>query len=229
MKRIWLLLVIVSSSLLSGCGLYVPQLVDVPLIEEKHDLRVDLGVSPNVNNLGGQLSASYGLTEHIAIQGHYALAKNSSTAQGAVGWFKKFDKSVLEVYAGYGYGRGYNDVRPFENDICGVPDFYHAAFAQVDYGWNNLSNSHIDLAFALKSGVVIGDVTYPVFEDPDWFQVESQEVRFLMQPTAVVRFGWEHFKFNIKVTYCLVAPSTHLMGDSWENRIAVSFGVNFHF
>jgi len=50
---------------LFGCSVYSPQLVDIPLISEKKELRFDGGYNW-LNMLYGSLS--YGLTKSIALQ-----------------------------------------------------------------------------------------------------------------------------------------------------------------
>ncbi|MDY0161541.1 MAG: hypothetical protein RBR64_09375, partial [Bacteroidales bacterium] len=52
--------------MMSSCIVYHPMPIDIPLISEKNDFRVDAGISivPSAN-----ATVSYGLTDKIAIQG----------------------------------------------------------------------------------------------------------------------------------------------------------------
>jgi len=66
---------------LSSC-FYYSELIDVPLINEKNDLRVDAGFSPASANA----AVSYGLTDHIAIgygNGNYSDNTGPGTLFGS--------------------------------------------------------------------------------------------------------------------------------------------------
>ena len=62
----WLLVGLFSLTIiLTGCVVYQPQAVDIPLINKKKDLRIDAGIS---NLSFANATISYGLTDKVAVQ-----------------------------------------------------------------------------------------------------------------------------------------------------------------
>lgn len=110
----WLLVGLFSLTIiLTGCVVYQPQAVDIPLINKKKDLRIDAGIS---NLTSANATISYGLTDKVAVQtfGSYQLGERYYF-QGAIGLYKKQNiQQVMEWYGGFGYGQGdaYNDANP---------------------------------------------------------------------------------------------------------------------
>jgi hypothetical protein len=81
-----------------------PQLVDVPLINKKGDLRANAGVSP----LQIHTTVSYGVTDQIAIQTYGGFSgEGRYFAQQSVGYYKELgNKKIMEIYSGFGFGYG---------------------------------------------------------------------------------------------------------------------------
>ena len=84
---------------LSGCvAYYIPMAVDIPLIEEAGDEKVDVGFS-SVGFAHG--TYSYGLTDKIAVQafGNIDIFTRFHV-QGAVGLYKWYDERLMgmELY-----------------------------------------------------------------------------------------------------------------------------------
>lgn len=84
---------------LSDCIVYLPHSIDIPLIEEKGDLRIDAGVSllPTA-----EATFSFGLTDRIAGQGYGSLGSdNRYYIQAGAGNFRPLGKlSVKDTYGG---------------------------------------------------------------------------------------------------------------------------------
>jgi len=57
--------ILLSSFLMLSCVAYQPQIVDIPLIHEKNDVRVDASASIVKTSVGS--TVSYGLTDKIAL------------------------------------------------------------------------------------------------------------------------------------------------------------------
>lgn len=95
---------------ISSC-VYYPQLVDIPLVSEEKELKIDAGISyvPSIN-----ASASYGLTDKIAVQA-FGRIYGVYYIKGAVGYYKNFSKNnIFELYIGSGYG--YGNAYKFKNE-----------------------------------------------------------------------------------------------------------------
>jgi hypothetical protein len=105
---------------LNGCVTYFPQSVDIPLIKEKGDYRLNAGafIIPNVNpseevkndlltDMGLHATFSAGLTDILAVQAYLSFdALLRMYLHGALGLYKGFDNNnVIEMYGGLGYGK----------------------------------------------------------------------------------------------------------------------------
>lgn len=198
MKTIRIFLVsLLVSALAASCGAYSPVCVDVPLIREKGE--VQLEGAPVL--LGGE--------DFVGLRGSFAwgFAENLSAAasidpfrtygQAMVGTFRPMSESfVWELYAGYGYGKGrYSN--PEEG--YGARSRYMVEFLQFDAGW---VHRNVDVAFGLKAGAINAHSEFSLDTSYFYFSrnvVGAHGTRLLLEPTAELRFGWQDFKFNLKV------------------------------
>ena len=137
----------------TGCALYYPQTPDIPLISHKNDIRIDAWVSSMIS---ANLTASYGLTNHLAIQA-YGDIKDKFFYHGALGYYTHFgNNNILELYdgAGNGYGEAFNDARP--GKLLGRYQLY---FTQFNIGKIEYLGGHQDLGFGLKTGFMHARLT----------------------------------------------------------------------
>lgn len=121
------LLVIIGLSLLSSCKvLYIPNMVNSPLLKEKGEAKINL----NTNNL----QASYAVTDNVGlmVNGYYNKNDWNITSgslvneyqskrflvEGGAGYFKSLgEKGVFEAYAGAGYGTLNYNYKLLDNGI----------------------------------------------------------------------------------------------------------------
>ncbi|MGJ3235837.1 hypothetical protein [Marivirga sp.] len=220
---------ILASFLMISCVAYQPQMVDIPLIQEKNDLRVDAGLSLVKGNIGGTFS--YGVSDKIAVQVHGNTMIDGTQhnyIQGAGGYYKHFQNdAVLELYGGLGYGNiyAYSGAQP--GDLDGLQ---HQYFSQLNFGKINIANGKIDLGIGLKTGVMFSEM-----QDNNYYSntpetgLTYNHSLLLGEPTAFVRFGGEHIKFNLKagaVKMYQLSNTDQRFPYSWWN---LGFGVNFNF
>ena len=173
-----------------GCVAYYPQMVDIPLIEEKEDFRMDYGMS--LMSIHG--TVSYGLTDMIAVQvyGNTNLLTRYDL-QGAIGYYKWFEESLteMELYCGYGYGHyrhvGFNSVAE--------PGDYHSAFTQFNIGKVESGSFDVDFGMGLKSGYMFSN-----FVDTDLIANPKKNGLFF-EPTVFFRFWVGNKKSSIKASY----------------------------
>lgn len=215
-KQLRFLLMLLACGLMGGCGIYYPQLVDIPMLEKQGDLRVDLAANPTT--LGTHTSVAYGVTDHLGVQGNLNLSLAGAAGQGALGWYTHWGKQVLEAYVGTGMGyttrRGLKGWHQWGN--------FNSIFIQGDYGWNNLAKNHIDIAFGIKYGFLTGVKMSQNYDSEIALRTES--VR-LLEPTINLRFGWEHLKLCLRGGYSMTAPTQMLIdGDSY---FTFSIGLNY--
>ena len=216
MKQTQNFIIVILLVLLTGCSSYYPQIVDVPLIKEKGDLRVDAGITyaPSIHG-----TVSYGLTDIVAIQAYSNIdVFGRYHVQGAVGLFKGFEnKTVTEIYGGYGYGNS------IMGQLLDVNVDNHLAFVQYNLGKTEQGKAHIDYGLGMKAGYL-----YSRIIDSD-LVTTIQDDGLILEPTIFFRIGWEKIKFDIKANYL------------WTNNKAIdeystiyypfnlSMGVNFNF
>jgi len=215
-------IIVVSVMLLTSCAAYYPQVVDIPLIKEKGDIRIDAGcfLAPNFQgsaNFGGHATISAGLTNMLAVQGYAStdvLFRNH--IQGALGLFKGFgSKTVMEMYAGYGYGAGLES----DDNSNKKRNSYHLAFTQFNIGKTDLGRAHIDYGLGLKGGYLHNNLVE--ISDNSPFQKKNG---YIVEPSVFFRFGGKKVKFSARINYLW----TEVIKNNYYFPLSVSMGVNFH-
>ena len=191
--KLYVLILFSVVALFAGCVTYYPQVVDIPLIEEKDDLKIDAGMSYMCSAYG---TVSYGLTNIVAVQafGNVDILSRYHL-QGAVGLYKWFDESLtgIELYGGYGYG---NCLFDSPNTTTGA---YHLVFTQFNIGRVEMGESNIDLGLGLKGGYLFGN-----FVNLSDLKTVHKENGMIIEPTVLFRFeSRREVKFSIKINYVL--------------------------
>lgn len=243
MKRISLILILALAA--TGCSIYRPQAVDIPLLETDGETRIDAAVGVSTSLLPDAVTfngtASHAFTDHVAGQAHVNLGSGVYYMQVAPGLFKKLgEKGVLEGYAGVGYGGSLSrsgTVTPDEGESYSY-DYdgrYGLVFAQGNIGWRHLGP--FEVAFGLKVGGLLPDFDYYKFSSDDPNQITSHEhynrFNLLLEPQLQLRLGSEHVKFTTRLGYSwlsdmdqqgtLYAGSEHFIHDLFT----LSVGLNF--
>jgi len=214
--------VAVAIILLSGCAVYMPQPVDIPLIKEKGDIRVNAGVfvTPVVDSAGmagAHVTFSAGLTNVLAIQVFTSIdLLMRAHLQGALGLYKSFENNaVIEIYGGYGYGSSGWFSRELKSDS------YHLLFAQFNIGKTGIGKLNFDFGFGLKSGCIFNDyANYNKYYSP---KIEGK-YGWMIEPSAFFRFGGKRVKYNMAVNYMWTkhVPSRYYF------PFNISMGVNLN-
>jgi len=237
--------------LLSGCSsMYIPQMANAPLFEEKGETQVELSVSTNsaYASFGYACSDKYAvvlngnmsfgnLTDYndifthkdssrakytdISVYGRYA----HKYLEGAVGRYNllQSDSYKLEAFVGAGYGIA--EEKSYRNR-------YGLAFAQVDFG-QEVKKFEWGLSMRLASSL----------HNLDWTDDygKSFDKKFSMvhlEPMAFCRVGGEHVSFvpKIGVSLPITSPAFELVegaikdSDYYRTTVLhVSLGVRFKF
>jgi hypothetical protein len=219
---IGLLILIMTSS----CCVYHPQTIDIPLIKQKHDIRLDAGVSiiPSAN-----ATISYGLTNKIAIQGFGTIGSDDRWYfQIAPGIYKTYKKQTVgEFYAGFGSGHGnaYRDANP--GNMYGNYQIY---FVQYNFGKYQSKFLNMDYGFGLKTGYFHSNLTdqnYYRFYSENGPYASYNDNSILVEPLVFARFGGEKLKFNIKMGICKVFKITNT--DKYIPTNVFNIGLGFNY
>jgi len=212
--------------ILSSCIVYHPQTLDIPLITEKNDLRMDAGISivPSAH-----VTISYGLTNKIAIQGFGSIgADDRYYVQAATGLFKnKENNKVIELYGGFGYGYGdaYKDANP--GNLFGDYQLY---FAQVNYGKIACETSNFEIGFGIKTGYLHSNLTdenyYAWISETGPFEKYHDE-SILFEPIGFIRLGGDKLKFSIKLGGTFIYKFTNTDKSIPYSYINLGLGLNY--
>ena len=250
MRRFGHVLVLLAALVMAtGCSIYHPQAVDIPLINHAGDMRVDASMAvstwllPDV--VTGNFTLSYGVNDWLAGQVHVNYGGENFYFQMAPGAYLPLgENGLLEGYAGIGLGGAWRkQAQPSVSDTTSHHTYDYAGrfsvpFGQVNIGWHDLGAAHIDLALGLKAGVYSPQFRYREF-DADGNLLPSEGASystpsFLFEPQFVFRIGGESVKFCLRGSFAWLSDlegnntsgtSTHFTADLFT----LSAGVNFTF
>ena len=226
MKNRFLIFGFLISLLLPSCIIYHPMTTDVPLINEKNDLRVDAGISiiPSAH-----ATVSYGLTDKITIQGFGSIGSDDRYYfQAATGFYKnKGNSRVLELYGGFGYGYGnaYKDANP--GNLLGDYQLY---YGQLNYGKiaNELSN--FEIGIGIKTGYLHSNLTdknyYNWILETEPYKTYYDE-SLLIEPVGFIRIGGEKLKFSVKLGGTIIYKFTNTDRSLPYSYINLGLGLNY--
>jgi len=246
MKKIQLAALMAGVMLATGCTIYHPQAVDIPLINHAGDTRIDasLGLSAIVfpDVLTFNATASYGFSEWFAGQVHLNFGGENFYGQVAPGAYLPLgDHGLLEGYVGVGMGGAWRNKGKVVSDdsLSGYYSYsgrFSVPFGQVNIGWHDLTAAHIDLAFGLKAGAYMPSFKYLRHDMegvvlPEYTTIYTTP-NMLLEPQLMFRIGGESVKFCMRGSFSWLSD---MMSDDGggENFIAdmftLSAGVNFSF
>lgn len=213
--------------MMTSCVVYNPQTTDIPLIKGKNDLRIDAGISfvPSAH-----ATISYGLTNKIAIQAFGSVGSDERKYfHIAPGIWKNFgNRTVMELYGGFGYGYGdaYRDACP--GDLYGNYQLY---FLQYNWGKYYTESGNIDFGFGIKTGYFHSDLTdhnyYGCGQPESADFVNYREHSILLEPMAVFRVGGDKVKFSLKAGYCHIFKLANPDNFIPAAKFNVGLGINF--
>lgn len=227
MKLINRIFCILSTPLLVSCA-YAPLMSDIPLINHKNDLRIDVGA--DLAN-GGKLptvhsTVSYGLTDKLAVQAfgrqNFNQGYDIGYVQAALGNYNLLNKNtVLENYAGFGYGNGsFHDT---EMTPQGQGN-YQILFLQSNIGHISTRAPGSAIGFSMKVGYLISGMD-GIFQGYTEIPIGDH---LLLEPHFMARFGKHRLKFKIDLGFCWLK---HLQYDQniGYQPINLGIGLNYSF
>ena len=226
---------------LTGCSVYHPQAVDVPLINHAGDVRIDAAAAlsywiiPDIATVNA--TASYGFNDWLTGQVHANFGGDNYYGQVAPGFYIPLGaRSVFETYVGIGYGGGWRDNVSQENSEKATSNYsfsghYLLPFVQGNIGWHDLTSLHIDLGFGMKIGGFKPDFdTYDVNGSGD--EIAGSRTSYttnnlLFEPQMVLRLGGEHMKLSLKVGYAWLSDLRDNGNKFIYDPVTGSIGLTF--
>jgi len=210
--------------LATSCGVYNPHLIDIPLIHEKNDLRIDAGISILVPSV--RTSFSYGITDKMAAEAFISYGSDYRYYfQASTGTYKKIkEKFVQEIYAGFGYGYGnsYNNANPGTLD-----GNYKLYFAQYNFGRIANQRSGIECGFSFKSGFLHSKLSDNNYHELNTSTIEFKSNSLLLEPTVMARFGKGKLKFSTYLGASYLLKLDPIKRYTTTDLLNFGFGLNY--
>jgi hypothetical protein len=227
MKAINLLRILFAFGL-SGCSVYSPQTVDIPLISRKNDLRADAGISRDF--VYGTLSL--GITDKIALQTFYNQSgKGLFFFQNAAGYFRDLgNRNIMEVFGGFAFGHTNSGNHDVPTRLKGPYQLY---FTQFNFGKIDCKFANADFGIGIKTGYLHSDLDNLNYFTPhpqrDAPYVPYVVNSFLLEPNAFVRIGGEKLKFSLKLGSCWHYQFTNRDKNLPVDKFNIGVGLNYRF
>lgn len=233
-------IILAAVTLLASCSIYHPQSVDMPLIQQRGEVRADVAASasawlivPDVVTVGA--TGTYGVTDWMAAQLHANYGFDNWYVHAAPGLYKPIgEKFVMESYVGFGYG-GVNHTDKSSTDQSTIRSYngsFALPFVQVDAGWRRLLN-HVDIAFGIKTGVFMPNFEYIHYKQDEAHTIDHQETytntNMLLEPQIQLRIGGERVSFTMRYGYTWLSHMSSNSGRMNYDRFTISAGLGFTF
>lgn len=225
-------LVAVAASFQSCKIMYVPNNQNVPMFQEKGEVRATVGTR--------NFQAAYAVSDHVGLvangqigSSNWSIEDANTTSQRSLvelgaGYFtKQGEQTSVEVYGGAGFGR----VR-FDQTSTISPDFdrlYRANMAKMYLQPSVSSTSeNFDAGFSCRfvglkfSGIDTTNYSYDLLEDE---QINDLQRNFhmFMEPAITLRAGYKWIKVHGQVGYSLKLTEAQLN----YNPIIITMGLHF--
>lgn len=232
----------------TGCSIYHPQAVDIPLINHAGDTRVDASLAmstwllPDVMTVNA--TASYGFNDWLAGQAHINYGGENFYSQFAPGAYLLLgEHGLLEGYVGSGFGGAWRKPTMQTDDSAsshtyGYKGRFSVPFGQVNIGWHDLTAAHIDLALGFKAGAYLPNFQYREYDSSGILLTDEcytyATPSLLLEPQLVFRIGGEHVKFCLRGSFAWLSDiegnaSSGNSHNFTSDLFTLSAGVNFSF
>lgn len=238
----------VMLALATGCSVYHPQAVDIPLINHRGETRVDISGSLSTAYLpdavGINMTASHGVSDWIAVQGHANYGGDNAYGQIASGVYRPIGRNfVLEGYAGIGFGGAWHDGGTLRGEspddstttrgsTYAVRGRYTLPFVQVNLGWRDLTSAHIGIAFGMKVGRFLPQIRYSEY-DPAGYPIADREELYatpdmLFEPQLQFNIGTHRVKYNLRAGLAILPNLFENAGHAYNDILTISTGLTFN-
>ncbi|MCF7832050.1 MAG: hypothetical protein K9N05_00555 [Candidatus Marinimicrobia bacterium] len=223
MKKLFILLIIIS--LFYSCSTYVyyPNGLNAPLLKEKGDIQLSLSLL----NGGVDIQSAYSPIKNLGLQINANLTNLNDTEvntdrrsgnyyfEGAAGFYKPLNtNTIFEAYIGTGAGRTFthsDDAGTYRNTN------YFKLYGQVDMG---LKWKYINFGLAMREGLVniYKNDEDNIIDDPKIFEM-------FFEPAIFMAVGAEKFKAKFQLGY----SQSHFSAIFSYPFIIMSAGVEYKF
>ncbi len=200
MKNLNRLVLLISSVFLASCAsVYVPNAVNVPMLEKAGD--VQLGGHTGIN--GFDIQASAAITDNFALMANGAFINETSDTANyrkrrfgevGLGYFLPFHESGrFELYAGYGIGKtsAMDTYEFFGTNVYYIEGNYSRFFIQPSIG---TETKVLDFGIALRMSYVVIDN----LKDREGDNITYNEGSWYYEPVIFFRVGGPPVKLSFQ-------------------------------
>lgn len=193
----------------AGCasGLYAPNMQNVPLFQEKNEIRINAAYGITDADNAVELQLAYAPTANIGIQANALLHGYSFYLPK----FNNFDVFFGEIGAGYYRPFGNNKHWVFETyGLLGLgqafPAFSYYKEGYKQYGKFSLQPAigftakGFDAALSARASYLLNDVAWKrIDENSDEYGKYYKSNSFLIEPAITLRGGWKYVKLQTQL------------------------------
>ncbi|MBC7384062.1 MAG: hypothetical protein H7296_13940 [Bacteroidia bacterium] len=228
--------------LLSGCkGIYEPNVVNMPLLEEKREYTVTVSHK--------NIQVAYALKNHLAVMGN-AFYTNIPTnteigyqelgeggkgilVEGAVGYFNYYpDLDItFETYAGLGYGHSNFSYNSRDNNGNLVPQTFNSNgfkyFIQPDIGFKT---KYFDWALGTRFSAI--EYLNPTITNAkanipnDRYSSVGTTTYIFLEPALTLRFGFRRIKLQVQYIHSMKLNNSPLYYTDYSLNAGLFFNFN---
>jgi opacity protein-like surface antigen len=247
MKKIRLyLLILVAVSLFSSCKImYIPNSQNVPLLEEKGDIKAEISTK--------DLQVAYGITDHLGIMANGYFNKNEwsllsgtyenkffstrSLIEGGLGYYTTLgENGRFEAYGGAGFGHVNYDYDLYDNDTLTNSNSFGInmmrIFIQPAIG---TQSKNVGFAFSTRIAAVNFSGMDSTGYSPTELEAEGldelQSNMFIfVEPAITLRVGVKYVQFQLQPYYNLqVAGPTSINAKKFGLNVGVYLSIDDMF
>ena len=217
------------SLLLSACAphyYYMPNVQNVPLLQDKNDFRLTAsssGANNSVDNISGsEFQGAFALTKKLGVMANYMQVKGGDSQNGGdgkymeagAGYYRTLEKHIVfEVYGGFGEGRQHHN---YQTKIDSSTGFVSSITKYKNGGTSELSFAKFFIQPALGltykgfdislSERISGLSFFKIQNNADTANAEWKSVNdilrnknsFLLETAITLRGGWKYVKLQLQ-------------------------------
>lgn len=220
--------------LFSGCVpiYYASNAHNVPLLKEKHEVRVTAGLTTTEDASGPDVQAAYAVGENIGLiaQGAYLTGgSESSSWQGngqilevGGGYFKPLGRYfVAELYGGAGLAKISNQryetpermkfTKPFIQPVFGFNANFFELAVSPKIAWVHY-NEPLLLNYEIRTDAN-GNTIYS--------NIQEKQTFFAFEPAVTIRGGWKYVKLQLQSVWSMQdIPNS--------NKLSINLGLSIN-
>jgi hypothetical protein len=209
---------------ITGCTVYMPQPIIVPLFSNKHEFQANLSTSiiPSVSS-----SIAYSPLKHIGVQAYGLIAPDKIHYYQASGgyYWKSGSGMTMEIYGGFGAGQGMIVKNSDNSTLSGD---YSVSFLQYNLGQTGLSSKNIDYGFAIKAGMCEATITDKGYYDITVLNpIINVNHYYLIEPSAFIRFGKKKLRTGIQLNGASFINVNVKQKQMPSRPITIGFSMNY--